>query len=63
MAADQPDRLIAHLFRDFLRPERHGWIETMQRDGTPIQTNLPGSTPYHMFLAAAEAARVLPPPG
>lgn len=63
VAADQPDRLIAHLFRDFLRPERHGWIETMQRDGTPIQTNLPGSTPYHMFLAAAEAARVLPPPG
>ncbi len=55
----QPDRLIAHLFKDFLRPERHGWIETMTREGAPGQTNLPGSTPYHMFLAAAEAARVL----
>jgi mannose-6-phosphate isomerase len=57
--AGQPDRLIAHLFADFLRPERHGWIETMSREGTPKQTTLPGSTPYHLFLAAAEAARVL----
>lgn len=63
VAADQPARLIAHLFNDFLRPERAGWIETMQRDGTPGQTNLPGSTPYHLFLAAAEVARVLPQPG
>jgi mannose-6-phosphate isomerase len=55
----QPDRLIAQLFKDFLRPERRGWIETMTRDGTPRQTTLPGSTPYHLFLAAAEAARVL----
>jgi mannose-6-phosphate isomerase len=55
----QPDRLIAHLFKDFLRPERCGWIETMTRDGAPRQTTLPGSTPYHLFLAAAEAARVL----
>ena len=55
----QPDRLIAHLFEDFLRPERHGWIETTTREGAPQQTTLPGSTPYHLFLAAAEAARVL----
>jgi mannose-6-phosphate isomerase len=55
----QPDRLIAHLFKDFLRPERHGWIETMTREGAPRQITLPGSTPYHLFLAAAEAARVL----
>ena len=58
----QPDRLIAHLFRDFLRPERQGWIETMTREGTPRQTTLPGSTPYHLFLAAAEASRVLGAP-
>ncbi len=63
VAADQPARLIEHLFRDYLRPERSGWIETMGRDGTPGQTNLPGSTPYHLFLAAAEVARVLPQPG
>ncbi len=57
--AGQPDRLIAHLFADFLRPERQGWIETMTREGAPLRITLPGSTPYHLFLAAAEAARVL----
>jgi mannose-6-phosphate isomerase len=56
--AGQPDRLIVHLFKDFLRPERHGWVETATREGTPTQTSLPGSTPYHLFLAAAEASRV-----
>ncbi|MDA8249960.1 MAG: AGE family epimerase/isomerase, partial [Rhodospirillales bacterium] len=56
--AGQPGRLIDHLFADFLRPERHGWIETCTREGTPLQTTLPGSTPYHLFLAAAEVARV-----
>jgi mannose/cellobiose epimerase-like protein (N-acyl-D-glucosamine 2-epimerase family) len=59
VAPGQPDRLIAHLFKYFLRPEQHGWIETMSREGTPLQTDLPGSTPYHLFLAAAEASRVL----
>ena len=55
----QPDRLIGHLFQDFLRPDRHGWVETMTREGQPQQTTLPGSTPYHLFLSAAEASRVL----
>ena len=55
----EPGRLIDHLFADFLRPERDGWIETCTREGAPTQTNLPGSTPYHIFLAAAEVARVL----
>ena len=55
----QPGRLIAHLFTDFLRPSAGGWIETMTREGAPLQVNLPGSTPYHLFLAAAEVARVL----
>ncbi len=57
---NQPGQLIGRLFHDFLRPAQNGWVETMTRDGTPMQTNLPGSTPYHLFLAAAEAARVLP---
>jgi mannose-6-phosphate isomerase len=64
----EPGRLIEHLFRDFLLPGDAmagpgRWIETMTRDGTPQQTNLPGSTPYHLFLAAAEADRVLGEPG
>jgi len=55
VAPDQPERLIRQLFADFLRP--HGWVETLTREGAPTQTNLPGSTPYHLFLAAAEVAR------
>ncbi len=62
VTADQPDRLVAHLFASFLRPEAGGWVETMTREGAPLQTNLPGSTPYHLFLAAAEVARVLGTP-
>ena len=59
--AGQPQRLIDHLFADFLRPEQGGWVETCTRAGAPTQTTLPGSTPYHLFLAAAEVARVLRP--
>ncbi len=50
-------RLVDHLFADFLSPAPGGWIETMTREGAPIQTTLPASTPYHLFLAAAEVAR------
>ena len=59
VAPGQPERLIAQLFRDFLRPARHRWVETLTPDGQPAQTALPGSTPYHLFLSAAEAVRVL----
>jgi len=55
----EPGRLIGHLFRDFLRPELQGWRETLTREGESTQARLPGSTPYHIFLAAAEADRVL----
>ena len=54
----QPQALIEHLFRDFLRPESGLWVETCTREGAPTHTTLPGSTPYHLFLAAAETARV-----
>jgi mannose/cellobiose epimerase-like protein (N-acyl-D-glucosamine 2-epimerase family) len=57
--SEQPERLVRHLFADFLRPAELRWIETTTREGTPRQTTLPGSTPYHIFLAAAELARVL----
>ncbi len=54
----QPQALIDQLFRDFLRPARGDWVETCSREGAPTATVLPGSTPYHVFLAAAETARV-----
>ncbi len=59
--AEEPARLIAHLFADFLDPAPHGWVETCTREGQPTQVNLPGSTPYHLFLAAAETARAIRP--
>ena len=55
----QPAGLIAHLFDDFIHPAGFGWVERMSREGTPLQTTLPGSTPYHLFLAAAEVGRVM----
>ncbi len=59
IAAEQPAALIEHLFRGWLRPARLGWIETQAEDGAPVRRSMPGSTPYHLFLAAAEARRVL----
>ena len=29
------------------------------REGVPTMTELPASTPYHLFLAAMEAERIL----
>jgi mannose/cellobiose epimerase-like protein (N-acyl-D-glucosamine 2-epimerase family) len=55
--AGEPDALIGRLFADFIDPAELGWIETMTRDGSPTLTNLPGSTPYHLFLSATEVAR------
>jgi mannose-6-phosphate isomerase len=53
----EPDALIGRLFADFVQPAELGWIETMTREGRPTLTNLPGSTPYHLFLSASEVAR------
>ena len=53
----EAERLAAHLFRDFIRTDQPGWHETLTREGTPTMTELPGSTPYHLFLAAMEADR------
>jgi mannose-6-phosphate isomerase len=57
VSVDKPAKLIDHLFADFIRPAQLGWVERLNRDGSPLQTTLPGSTPYHIFLAAAEVAR------
>ena len=53
-------RFASQLLHDFVPPDRLGWYETLTREGVPSMTELPGSTPYHLFLAAAEAKR-LPP--
>ena len=55
----EPERLLTHLFDCFIQPAQLGWLERLTREGEPIQTTLPASTPYHLFLAAAESKRVL----
>lgn len=56
----EADRLAAHLLHDFAPPGQLAWHETLSREGVPTMTELPGSTPYHLFLAAAESERLLP---
>ena len=54
------DRLADHMLRSFVLDDRSGWHETLTRDGVPTMTDLPGSSPYHIFLAAIEAERLIP---
>ncbi|MBB6252826.1 AGE family epimerase/isomerase [Nitrospirillum iridis] len=49
-------RLALHLQTAFLDMDTGHWIETQDEAGKPSMRDLPGSTPYHLFLAAAEAA-------
>ena len=56
MPADA-DRLADHLLRHFVPTDRMGWHETLTRDGVPTMADLPGSTPYHLFMATIEAER------
>jgi mannose/cellobiose epimerase-like protein (N-acyl-D-glucosamine 2-epimerase family) len=56
----EADRLAGRLLHDFVSANQIGWYETLTREGSPSTTQLPGSTPYHLFLAAAEAERLLP---
>ncbi|HYC03366.1 MAG TPA: AGE family epimerase/isomerase [Azospirillaceae bacterium] len=58
---EQLDRAIAALFRDYLRPDGT-WVEHLNADGSPMTDYLPGTTPYHIFLALAEARRALSAP-
>lgn len=51
------EAIAARLEHDFLRRDTPGWYERLEADGTPRMTELPGSTPYHLFLAAIEAER------
>jgi mannose/cellobiose epimerase-like protein (N-acyl-D-glucosamine 2-epimerase family) len=53
-------RFASQLLHDFVPTNRLGWYETLTREGAPSMTELPGSTPYHLFLAAAETKRLNP---
>lgn len=48
---------LLHLPADLDAPT---WREQVDRDGKLIREGLPSSSLYHLFLAVAEAIRVLP---
>jgi len=53
-------RLLAGLFRTFAGLEIPRWREQVDRDGGLIRPGMPASSLYHLYLAVAEAVRVLP---
>jgi mannose/cellobiose epimerase-like protein (N-acyl-D-glucosamine 2-epimerase family) len=61
---EEVSHLIQCLFTNFVQPTQQaglyrGWHETLSREGKPSARILPGTTPYHLFLAAAEVRRML----
>lgn len=48
------------LARCYLRPAGC-WTETLQRDLTPAPGHMPGTTPYHLLMMAAEVLPILSP--
>jgi mannose-6-phosphate isomerase len=53
------EKMIDYLFATYLDEVDGRWHEFVERDGTPIGDELPGSTGYHIFLGLSEALRVL----
>jgi len=59
-ALNQARLLLGGLFSNFASLERPDWREQTDRDGKLTRDGMPASSLYHLFLAAAEAVRVLP---
>ncbi|MEO3431272.1 AGE family epimerase/isomerase [Pelagibius sp. CAU 1746] len=62
-AADGARQLLGGLFRTFAGLDRPRWREQVDREGNLLREGVPGSSLYHLFLAVAEAIRVLPDAG
>jgi mannose/cellobiose epimerase-like protein (N-acyl-D-glucosamine 2-epimerase family) len=50
---------LALIATAYLRPDGATWHNQLARDGTPIATAVPARLLYHLFMAVAEAERVL----
>jgi len=59
-ALDRARRLLEALFTTFAGLDRPDWREQIDRDGEVIRPGMPSSSLYHLYLACAEAVRVLP---
>ncbi|MGE5768399.1 MAG: AGE family epimerase/isomerase, partial [Bacteroidota bacterium] len=55
----EAQRLLSGLFTTFASLERPDWREQIDRDGRLIRAGMPASSLYHLYLATAEAVRVL----
>jgi mannose-6-phosphate isomerase len=58
-ALDHAQRLLGALFTTFASLERPDWREQVDCDGRLIRAGMPASSLYHLYLAVAEAVRVL----
>jgi mannose/cellobiose epimerase-like protein (N-acyl-D-glucosamine 2-epimerase family) len=56
----QAQLLLGGLFTNFASLARPDWREQIDRDGKLIRDGMPASSLYHLYLAVAEAVRVLP---
>ena len=59
-ALEQAHLLLGGLFATFADLDRADWREQIDRDGRLIRPGMPSSSLYHLYLASAEAIRVLP---
>lgn len=59
-ALERAQQLLAALFTTFADLDRPDWREQVDRDGRLIRPGMPSSSLYHLYLAAAEAVRLLP---
>ena len=50
---------LALIAQHFMRPDGANWHNQLARDGTPIAPVTPARVLYHLFMAVAEADRVL----
>lgn len=58
-ARKKAQQLLAGLFTTFARLDRPVWREQVDRDGRLLRKGMPASSLYHLYLATAEAVRVL----
>ncbi|MGF1594394.1 MAG: AGE family epimerase/isomerase [Kiloniellaceae bacterium] len=58
-ALNAAGKLLGGLFTTFAGLDRPDWREQTDRDGRTIRAGMPASSLYHLYLATAEAVRVL----
>jgi mannose-6-phosphate isomerase len=59
-ALARAQQLLGALFTTFAGLDRADWREQVDREGKIIREGMPASSLYHLYLATAEAVRVLP---